>query len=63
MSKRKLPRAFRPWPANEERLDFADEKLGLNVSELINEVLEQHLRHHLETKTKKLREALNVPIP
>lgn len=56
-------RNFRPWPTNQERLDFADKTLGLNVSEVINEVLEQHLRKHLETKTRKLREALSVPIP
>jgi hypothetical protein len=55
-------RTFRPWPENQERLAFA-EKLDLNVSELINEVLERHLKDHLHTKTKKLREALSVPIP
>ena len=55
-------RTFRPWPENQERLKFA-EKLDLNVSEVINEVLQQNLKHHLESKTKKLREQLSVPIP
>lgn len=53
---------FRPWPENQERLAFA-ERLDLNVSEVINEVLKSHLRSHLENKTKKIREALSVPIP
>jgi len=56
------PRTFKAWPENQERLAFA-EKLDLNVSELINEVLQQHLKTHLEKKTKKIREALSVPIP
>ena len=55
-------RTFRPWPENQERLEFA-EKLDLNVSEVINEVLRDNLKRHLETKTRKLREALSVPIP
>jgi len=55
-------RTFKPWPQNQERLAFA-EKLDLNVSELINEVLEKHLRSHLEAKTRKLREELSAPVP
>jgi hypothetical protein len=55
-------RTFRPWPENQERLEFA-EKLDLNVSEVINEVLQQNLKRHLESKTKKLREQLSVPVP
>ncbi len=60
---RKFQRNFRPSDVNQERLDFADKQLGLNVSELINEVLEKHLKTHIETKAKKLREALSVPVP
>jgi len=56
-------RSSRPWEGNRDRLNFAEEKLKLNISELVNEVLDQHLRHHLEQKTKQLREALSVPIP
>ena len=55
-------RTFRPWPANQERLEIAD-KPGLNVSELINESLEASVKKLIETKTKKLRETLSVPIP
>ena len=50
-------RTFRPWPENQERLEFAD-KIGVNVSELINEVLKKHLDPHLETKAKKILEAI-----
>ena len=61
MSKRQF-RSFSPWPENQERLEFAN-RIGLNVSEVINEVLKQNLKRHLETKTKKIREQLSVPIP
>ena len=54
---------FRPWTQNQDRLVFARETLGLNVSELINEVLDKHLKKHMEEKAKKLREALSAPIP
>jgi hypothetical protein len=56
-------RSFRPWDGNRKRLDYAEEKLGLNISEVVNEVLEQHLKTHLERKAKQLREALSVPVP
>jgi hypothetical protein len=62
MSMKPTPRSFKAWPENQERLAFA-EKLDLNVSELINEVLKDNLRSHLERKTRKLREALSVPVP
>jgi post-segregation antitoxin (ccd killing protein) len=55
-------RTFRPTPKNQERLELAD-KLGLNVSELINEALEKAAKQIIEAKTKKLREALSVPVP
>ena len=56
-------RTFRPWRENQERLAFAAQQLGLNISEVINEVLQENLRRHLETKSRKLRAALDVPIP
>ena len=59
---KKVQRNFRPWPQNQERLELAD-KLGINVSELINESLEKAARKIIEDKTRKLREALSVPIP
>jgi post-segregation antitoxin (ccd killing protein) len=55
-------RTFRPWPENQERLELA-EKLGINVSELINEALNRAGRKIIKEKTKQLREALSVPIP
>ena len=63
MSKTSGFSGFRPWTQNQDRLAFAKEKLGLNISELINEVLDKHLKIHMEQKAKKLREALSVPIP
>lgn len=56
------PRAFRAWPDNQERLEFA-EKIGVNISELINEILRDNLKPRLEKKTKQLREALTAPVP
>jgi len=55
-------RTFRPTRENQERLELAD-KFGLNVTELINEVLDRHLKATMEAKAKKIREALSVPIP
>lgn len=55
-------RTFRMWKENQERLELAD-KIGLNVSELINEVLREHLPKHMRTKADKIRQALSVPIP
>ena len=60
--KKAPPRAFRPWPENQERLELAD-RIGLNVSELINEVLKKHLPAEMRTKADKIRQALSVPIP
>jgi len=62
MKVKKRQRNFKPWPENQERLEFAD-KLGLNVSDVINEVLKENLKPHLETKSRRLREALSVPVP
>jgi len=42
-------RTFRPWPANQFVLQRA-EKVGFNVSELLNEIVEKHLRGHIERK-------------
>lgn len=59
---KKTYRSFRPTEPNQERLELAD-KLGINVSELINEALEKSAKKIIETKVSKLREALSVPIP
>jgi hypothetical protein len=58
--KKLSPRTFRPWEENQERLEFAD-KLGFNVSELINEVLRDNLQEHMTKKVETLRKALSTP--
>ncbi len=60
--KRSVQRNFRPWPDNQERLEFAD-KIGLNVSEVINEVLQKHLKQSIEAKAREIRTRLSAPIP
>jgi hypothetical protein len=60
---KKMPsRTFRPWEENQERLELAD-RIGFNVSELINEVLRDNLSKHMKKKTEKMRQALSLPIP
>jgi len=55
-------RSFRPSAKNRARLAFAD-KIGLNVSELVNEVLEKHLKEAIEDRARKIREAVSAPVP
>lgn len=62
MKKKTTPRAFRAWEENQERLELAD-RIGFNVSELINEVLRDNLSKHMKQKTEKMRQALSVPVP
>ena len=67
MSKATRPtRSFNPWPENQERLEYA-QKIGLEVSQIVNELLKEHLRPYLtkvkQSKAKELREALDAPIP
>lgn len=62
MNEKPTPRSFKAWPENQARLAFA-EKLDLNVSEVINEVLKLNLKRHLEAKLKQVREAASVPVP
>lgn len=54
--------AFKPWAENQERLEIA-KKMGINVSDVINEALEQCAKQIIEGKAKQLREALSVPVP
>lgn len=61
MATAKAPRGFRPWKATQDRLTFAEE-IGLNVSELINEVLDKHLENEIKDKARKIRERLKVPV-
>jgi hypothetical protein len=60
MEKRATQRNFRPWPDVQERLEVAED-LGLNVSQLINEVLERYLSEHLQAKAKRIRTTLEAP--
>ena len=60
MEKRVASRTFRPSPENQKRLEFMD-KIGLNVSEVINEVLQKHLSETLEAKVRDIREMISAP--
>ncbi len=66
MQSNKSARSFKPWPENQERLDYA-QRLGLEVSQVVNDVLKEHLRPYLEkvrkSKTRELREVLDAPVP
>ncbi len=52
-------RSFKPTPENEKRLAFAG-RIGVNVSELINEVLRERLDAALAKKTKELQKELEM---
>ena len=53
-------RSFMPWPENEQRLEMAS-KIGLNVSELINEALAGgKLDAALKEKSRQLQTQLNA---
>ena len=52
-------RSFKPWPENEQRLAFAG-RIGVNVSELINEVLKERLDHALSKRTKEIQKELEM---
>jgi hypothetical protein len=52
-------RTFVAWPENEQRLALAS-RLGINVSELINEALKGKLDDVLKKKTADLQEALKM---
>lgn len=49
---------FRPWPENAKRLELAG-KIGLNVSELLNEAIEETFDSLLKKKSRKIQEALD----
>lgn len=60
MNEKRPLRSFRAWEENQERLAFA-EKLDLNVSEVINEVLKENLKPHLADEHSQ-KMALRVKI-
>ena len=49
--------AFRPTDKNQNRLNMA-KTLGLNVSELLNDLLEKHGDEELKKRTKTLQKNL-----
>ena len=59
-------RGFRPSPTNAERLDYA-EKLGINVSKLIDDTLLEHLPTKLASEVRQkqqtLKKMLAAPMP
>ncbi len=50
-------RGFRPSRENEKRLQLA-QRLGLNLSEVVNESLELHFESYLNRKAEKIKAAL-----
>lgn len=65
MSKETLPkvihkqRSFRPWPSCQFILERAD-AIGLNVSELLNEIVTKHAKRHVELKTAAMHRAATM---
>lgn len=60
------PWGFRPWPKAAEQLEYA-EKLGFKKSEIVNQILEKHLKGYLEDKVearkKELLAVLDAKLP
>lgn len=57
-----VPRNFRASPENSARIRYAID-LGINVSEIINRVLDRHLKKEVESEVQKLRRRLDGPVP
>ena len=55
--KKVYQRNFRPSPKNQSRIEIA-ERLGFNVSELINEALETAMDKVLQDKSRKLQKEM-----
>jgi hypothetical protein len=51
-------RAFRAWAEVQDELQAA-ETLGLNVSELINQVLKKHFSEHMKVEARKRKAELD----
>ncbi len=49
---KRAQRNFRPWPENEKRLETAAQH-GVNVSEMINELIRDNFRPYFEKKAKQ----------
>jgi len=59
-------KGFRPRGKTAERIEVA-EKLGMNISDLVNKVLDKHLRQYLEAEVEQrkleYRRLIEAPIP
>ena len=66
MSKATPTRSFRLWDETRERLEFV-EKLGGNSSQLVNEVLRDHLKAYVERlahqRQAEIRKTLAAGVP
>jgi hypothetical protein len=51
--------SFRPWPENQKRLELAG-RIGLNVSEVINEILNEQFDETLKRKGREIQKALET---
>ncbi len=52
-------KTFQPWPENAQRLEVAS-RIGINVSELINEILKDNIDQALERKSKQIQAELKT---
>ena len=59
LEKRYQQRAFRPTPANEKRMEMA-QSIGLNVSAIINQVLEERFEAVMQEKARQVEKALKM---
>ena len=57
--KRYQQRAFRPTPQNLARIELA-QSIGLNVSAIINQVLEERFEAVMQEKARQVEKALKV---
>ena len=58
-TKRKQMRSFQAWDENEKRLAIAS-RVGINVSEIINEALQKSLEGVLKAKFDELQNELKM---
>ena len=59
LAKRKSLRSFQAWPQNEHLLSIAS-RVGINVSEVINESLDANLERVLKEKLKKIESEMKL---
>ena len=50
---------FRPWPKNQEKIQLAS-RCGINVSELVNEILAENVDRALKEKSEKIKKELEM---